>query len=84
MKTANLVKETITHIYKDENGEILNLTSEQKLMHSLFKPDLCTTIINTEIIDTWIRKTKKEIESMYLTYIKDNDIQSDEYYIKYL
>ena len=39
MKIAQLIKETETHLFKNEDGEIINLTSEQKLMHSIFKPD---------------------------------------------
>lgn len=83
MKIAQLIKETVNHLYKDENGEILNLTSEQKLMHSIFKPELCTIQRTEEIVERWRYKTKKEIDLIYWNYIKDNNVDARDYYIIY-
>mgnify|MGYP001174219456 CR=1 FL=1 len=83
MKIAQLIKETVNHLYKDENGEILNLTADQKLMHSIFKPELCLVQKTEEIIERWRYRTKKEVDAMYWNFIKENNAEQSEYYIVY-
>jgi hypothetical protein len=83
MKTAQLIKETVNHLYKDENGEILNLTAEEKLMYSIFRPDLCLSQKTEEIVGRWRYRTKKEVDKMYWDFIKENNVDPSEYYIIY-
>ena len=83
MKIAQLIKETETFLYKNENGEILNLTSEQKLMHSLYKPELVVHQRTEEIVERWRYKTKKEVDLMFWNFIKENNLISSDYYIVY-
>ena len=64
MKIAQLIKETETHLFKNEKGEVLNLTPEQKLMYSIFKPELCVHQRTEEVIERWRYKTKKS-RSLY-------------------
>jgi hypothetical protein len=81
MKIAQLIKETESFLYKDENGNILNLTAEQKLMHSLYTPELIVHQRTEEIIERWRYKTKKEVDLMFWNYIKENNLISSDYYI---
>jgi hypothetical protein len=83
MKIAQLIKETETHLFKNEEGEVLNLTVEQKLMHSIFKPELCVHQRTEEVVERWRYKTKKEVDLMFWNYIKENNLNSTEYYIVY-
>ena len=85
MKIAKLMKETEIYIYKDENGEIIKeITLEQKLMFSIFKPEFCIKEITKEVIDSWNYKTKKEVDKKYWKFIFDNNLDSKDYYIVFI
>lgn len=83
MKIAQLIRVTETHLFKNEEGEVLNLTSEQKLLHSIFKPELCVYQRTEEVVERWRYKTKKEVDLMFWSYIKENNLESSQYYIVY-
>lgn len=83
MKIAQLIKETETHLFKNEDGEILKLTAEQKLLYEICNPELCIYQRTEEVVERWRYKTKKEIDSKFWHYIEENNLDARDYYIVY-
>ena len=82
MKKAQIIKVTEIWLYKNENGEILDLTPEQKLQHSIFTPNLVIYQKVEEVVSQINGKNRKEIDAQYYNYMINNNIEDySNYYL---
>lgn len=81
MKTAQLIKRTVTALYKDSNGNIVTpLSDSEKLQLSIFGD--VKTMIMEEVVQRWSYKTKKSLDDMFYSYMVENNIEDcSNYYI---
>ena len=82
MKRGQIIKVTESWLYKNENGEILDLAPEQKLMHSIFTPNLVVYQKIEQIVSNIYGKNRKEIDVQYYNYMINNNIEDySNYYL---
>ena len=82
MKRGQIIKVTESWLYKNENGEILDLSAEQKLMHSIFTPNLVVYQKIEQIVSNIYGKNRKEIDVQYYNYMINNNIEDySNYYL---
>lgn len=83
MKTVKLIKKEEIHIYRDENGKILdNLTPQEKLFLLIYKPELCENRVVKNEIAKWKYTTQKETDERYYKFIKENNLNED-FFVNY-